>query len=582
MLRFTSILMLLAMITSANYGHSKTICSLALNSSNEFHVFRRALEPQGFRAIELVPESSSNDWFSSTCRTQVQCDILLISGHFGGLFFGEQKTGVLPLSTLERASCENSCSGLLKHPKEVFLLGCNTLATHTPDHRTLGQYLNVLVNDGFPLGLAEEVAVARYGNEGLSLADRFSQVFGSQTSIYGFTSTGPTGAQAAPLLKKYLSSIPDYWSHLTQKKSSMPNLSLSKALGHTSFKELKPSQRLSISDQALVCDLQSGTPSRVENAFQAIANQKQEQRFLDRIRESLVNLSPRTPIQREFRSIQAALDQSRLRNGELFEVRFKNILALSRLASPAKQRELLLESQQLIDHQLARASDQLEIDRICSLAKVHNHLEFRNSAFSKMPAPHISKFALAGCFHQIEDSLFNILVAKLSSASLPEKEILQASLRLFTSSTSNASTTSKAGASPPGSLDYDQCLAQISQQKHLTAGDRDGGRWRCWNQITQQSETSCLKTLSQMELPESKDFGWQCLELENPTLMRCLAVADEQSSQKQHDDMIWNCYDRLSMNGSLNRTSCMVLQHEMLAQGNQIKMQWNCQNRISY
>lgn len=570
--RFISILVLMGIVTSANYGHSKTLCSLALNSSNEFQVFKKALEPQGFRAIELVPESNSNDWFLSACRSQIQCDILLISGHFGGLFFGEQKTQVLPLSTLERASCENSCSGLLRHPKEIFLLGCNTLATHTPDHRTLGQYLNVLVNDGFPLGLAEEVAVARYGNEGLSLADRFGQVFGSQASIYGFSSTGPTGAQAAPLLRKYLTSIPNYWAHLTQKSPSMPNTNLSKILGHTSFRELKPSQRLSPNEQGVVCDLQSGSTSRIENAFQEISDKKQERRFLDRIRESLVRLPIRTSFQREFVSIQKALEQSRLRNRELFEVRFKNLLALSRLATQTKRRELLLESQHIIDDQLINANDQLEFDRICSLAKAHSHLELRHLIFSKMSAPSLSKFALAGCFHQIEDSLFGALVTKLSSVPPFEQEILRASLRSFTSTTSTAQ---------PGSSNFDQCLAQVSQQKHLSPGDRDGGRWRCWSQIKQRSEQSCLKTLSEMEQPESKDFGWQCIEIENPNLTRCLAVADEQTSQTQHDDVIWNCYDRLAMNGILNRTSCMILQHEMQAQGNQIKMQWNCQNRVN-
>ena len=122
----------------------KTICSMALNSSNEFEAFRKSLTPQNFDFVELVPEKSDGTWFEKACRSGTQCDVLIISGHFGGLFFGEAKSNLLELSTLESAACSKSCDGILRRPKEVFLMGCNTLANHSKDHRTLAQYLDLL------------------------------------------------------------------------------------------------------------------------------------------------------------------------------------------------------------------------------------------------------------------------------------------------------------------------------------------------------------------------------------------------------------------------------------------------------
>lgn len=86
----------------------KTICSMALNSSNEFEAFQKSLTPQEFDFVELVPEKIDGTWFEKACKSGIECDVLFVSGHFGGLFFGEAKSNLLELSTLESAPSARS------------------------------------------------------------------------------------------------------------------------------------------------------------------------------------------------------------------------------------------------------------------------------------------------------------------------------------------------------------------------------------------------------------------------------------------------------------------------------------------
>lgn len=188
-----------AAITSAS---AKTVCTMTFNSENERVVFSKNLAPLGYDIVELTPESKDPRWFQSACNSQIKCDILLMSGHFGGLFFGEGgKASTLSVQDMISARENKSCGNILD-AEAVYLMGCNTLASKIKDHRTIDQYLRVLVNDGFPLNLAENVASARYLNFGQSMGEIMTQVFMNSKMIAGFDSTGPVGAQAAPLLQK--------------------------------------------------------------------------------------------------------------------------------------------------------------------------------------------------------------------------------------------------------------------------------------------------------------------------------------------------------------------------------------------
>lgn len=227
---------------------------MTFNSKNEIQVFQNRLASQGFNFVELVPNSKDPNWFRNACKSGVQCDVLVVSGHFGGLFFGEKTSPILKLEDIEKASCQRSCDGILRNPKEVFLMGCNTLAGKKADHRTPQDYLRVLVSDGFPADIAERIVTSRYSNEGFSMAQRSMLAFYGAEKIYGFDGTGPLGAVAAPKLDQYLRSVGNYSSHLSGLGHS-PNRKLGNAFSGFSIRAQNPKSDLTQELFKTSCDL---------------------------------------------------------------------------------------------------------------------------------------------------------------------------------------------------------------------------------------------------------------------------------------------------------------------------------------
>jgi hypothetical protein len=227
------------------FAVKKNVCSITLNSSEEIELFKTKLSAKDFIFTELTltqpikiksntsegsdeqEEGSgeeapafNEDWLMESCRQGIKCDILVVSGHFGGIFFGKKGLS-LPLESLESASCEKMCDGIIKKPKEAFLFGCNTLADKSTDHRTPEQYMQVLINDGFTREQAQQVAAFRYSAFGNSFSDRMKRTFSQTPRIYGFTSVGPSGKTAAPMLNKYLTATgPDYSKYISSADQS--------------------------------------------------------------------------------------------------------------------------------------------------------------------------------------------------------------------------------------------------------------------------------------------------------------------------------------------------------------------------
>ena len=207
-----------------------TVCSMTLNSKDEREVFKKHLG-DSFNFVELVNPNNTK-WLKKGCESQIQCDILVVSGHFGGSFFGS--SGRLSMEVLENSSCQSSCKGLFEFPKEVFLFGCNTMAGKQPDSRTMQEYADILYNehrDVYPTRLmAEEAAAYRYSSLGTQTQDRMKKVF-KNARIYGFYSTSPSGKNISPRLHKYFKSLPeDYRSHLKKFPTDEENTFWSKAM----------------------------------------------------------------------------------------------------------------------------------------------------------------------------------------------------------------------------------------------------------------------------------------------------------------------------------------------------------------
>lgn len=188
------------------------VCSITINSSDEIEVFREFLPANDFSFVELLPsqvnekQDHSSHWFNSACEKNYKCDILVISGHFGGTFFGESGY-TLPTELLEEKACQKNCPGILSQVKEIFLFGCNTLADKSKDNRTYTEYLQVLLDDGMARETAERVVAARYSPLEPSFHARMNFIFSGSHTVYGFDQLSPLGRYLRDPLSNYFRSI---------------------------------------------------------------------------------------------------------------------------------------------------------------------------------------------------------------------------------------------------------------------------------------------------------------------------------------------------------------------------------------
>jgi len=228
--------------------HSKyQVCSITINSSDEIEVFKEHLSPVNFEFVELLPASQesytkhSSHWFNEACKRDYRCDILVISGHFGGTFFG--KSGfTLPTELMEQQSCNKSCSKILSNVKEIFLFGCNTLSDKSKDSRSYEQYLQVLLDDGMARETAERVVAARYSPLEAPFYKRMGFIFSGSQMVYGFDQLSPLGAHIRKPLTNYFKAISKtYGSYYKYMKQGLykrkKNHELFKSLRYTTINQ---------------------------------------------------------------------------------------------------------------------------------------------------------------------------------------------------------------------------------------------------------------------------------------------------------------------------------------------------------
>lgn len=200
-------------LTSVQSFAGRNVCTITINSADEKQIFKSHLKGGDFNFIELTDFATSGrgSWMEAACHSGITCDVLIISGHFGGTFFGSNEKNLsLSSSEMERLSCNTSCDGIMKNPKEVFLFGCNTLASKEKDHRTPEQYRRVLLEDGIPAHEVERIVEARYGALGTSYKDQMRRIFPDTTIIHGFDSVGPSGKNVRPFLEKFFKNSGNY------------------------------------------------------------------------------------------------------------------------------------------------------------------------------------------------------------------------------------------------------------------------------------------------------------------------------------------------------------------------------------
>lgn len=201
----------MAIVLAGISAHAKyNVCTITLNSTDEIELFKKYLPENDFDFTELVPPeplelgSDPEQWFKKAVASGISCDSIIASAHFGGKFFGMQTNYYLSLETLEKQSCLPNSDALLKHPKEIFLFGCNTLAGKAPDDRSPEHLRAALISDGFSTEEAEQVVSFRYSPIGEKFGDRMRRIFSNVRYIYGFDSRAPLGPVIAPHIRNYL------------------------------------------------------------------------------------------------------------------------------------------------------------------------------------------------------------------------------------------------------------------------------------------------------------------------------------------------------------------------------------------
>ncbi|MEO8536686.1 MAG: hypothetical protein ABI533_04110, partial [Betaproteobacteria bacterium] len=190
------------------FAEPKTVCTITVNSSDERETLRRNLPSEDFKFVELV-ERGRPDWLASACRKGVQCDVLLISGHFDGgdEFYSDRLDAreSLPVDEMERVSCSDSCPGLFSQLKEVYLFGCNTLNADALRSAS-AEVVRSFIRSGHSQAEAEQLANILGERHAQSNRERMRQIFKDVPVVYGFSSKAPLGRAAAPLLERYLQS----------------------------------------------------------------------------------------------------------------------------------------------------------------------------------------------------------------------------------------------------------------------------------------------------------------------------------------------------------------------------------------
>ena len=187
-----------------------TVCTITVNSPEEKEVFRRNLPDDKYQFVELV-ERGRPDWLASACSTGVQCDVLVISGHFdaGTEFYTDRlnQRESLPVEEMERASCSDSCPGVFAKLKEVYLFGCNTLNGEAGDS-TAAEISRSLARSGYSKTDADKVAQVMNQRYAESNRDSMRRIFMNVPVIYGFSSLAPLGPVAGSVLTRYFQSAP--------------------------------------------------------------------------------------------------------------------------------------------------------------------------------------------------------------------------------------------------------------------------------------------------------------------------------------------------------------------------------------
>lgn len=270
------------------------VCSITLNSNDEIELLKRRLDPNFYEFRELVPQNQEGKyvfgWFNTACESNYRCDVLVISGHFGGHFFGETSPYTLDIEQMHRASCQQTCTNILSAPKDVYLLGCNTLASKAKgsDGRDFDSYYNVLLDYGYSNENAFSIAAMRFSPIATTFGEKMRQIFsGKDKRILGFSFVSPLGSTNARLMEASLKNnndninSQDFVSDLLNRFQSK-NIQMTMTEGISTYEEVHQNNQ--------VCKLNDRVLD-VETKFAIIENLLADKNYLQSLPSALFILN---------------------------------------------------------------------------------------------------------------------------------------------------------------------------------------------------------------------------------------------------------------------------------------------------
>ena len=336
----------------------KTVCTITVNSNDEKEAMRRRLPPGQYDFVELL-ERGRERWLHSACERHVQCDVLVISGHFnaGDTFYSDkiENGDHLKVDELERASCSESCPGLFSRLKEVYLFGCESLNPEATRNATHGE----------------------------SARERMRRIFWSVPAIYGFSSSAPVGPTAAMLLNRYFDSGP---SEIGSGRVSQ-RLLRTFSRNHITYTSGIRGDAAQMAYRTQICQLFDDrlSPAKKLAAIHRMmqGDHADARAVLDRIEKLLGSLTEEERATPEFKATLAAIARDRTTGARLMataratrepamRVRLVSLATTLEWITPEEQRE---EYGRMIAELLGRnAMGFAEVDLACSLGD-HGALE---------------------------------------------------------------------------------------------------------------------------------------------------------------------------------------------------------------
>ena len=387
------------------------------------------------------------------------------------------------------------CPAVFEKPQSVFLMGCNTLSGKTPDHRSVSDYLRVLVGDGFPLDLAEGVAAARYLSFGQSMSDQMQTIFNHAKLVAGFESTGPLGVAAAPLLTKAFQNT----SSAIKQTDLISKEALKSAFAKTNLRVIEPAKN---SDQNILQEALSQNSNTSMIAWSKLLDPKNTILYFNFILENKSNPTLKSILQSSSETkaslIQAINSIYKKTTGLAAIQRGINAFALEHQMIDSTT--YLNRQALIVDQILTSPLDYVRADQICNLFEAETNQDLIHFLKS--------------------DSIIKI------SESGYSKFLMSCAGKTTISNTQNSKSM--------------QCLT-----------DRTTHDWAC---LTENESTldidSCKLAKSRNSDPEnSDDMMWFCyskmLDYKRLNSAQCLELSHGFSLLGNRIKMNWNCQNRL-------------------------------------